>query len=217
MIPDDFVVVPADLIRFDVAHPAMTLGTNLDLFRGAPRPFFESDDGTFGIIVHRRRMRGARGMAALASDVWDEVNEFVPANTAGRRMAFEASFESRATNDTSEVLNVVLNGQPQLPGCEIGLIHAAKPRDAVFDTGRNSRAIRGQRHKGDCVVARSKRELQRKPVTVEQSGNGHINPGFRHAVVKRRVAFQVVKFQMIKSIPQWKIASRPERSSVTAL
>ena len=56
-------------------------------------------------------------MAALASDVRDEINEFVPANAAGRRMTFEASFEGCATNDTSEVLNVVLNGQARLPGC----------------------------------------------------------------------------------------------------
>ena len=146
-------------------------------------------------------------MAAFASDVRDEINEFVPTNTAGRRMAFEASFEGHAANDTSEVLKVVLNGQTQLPGCKIGLIHVAKPRYAVFDTDWNSRAIRGQRHKGDCVIARSKRELQRKPVTVEQSGNGHINPGFRRTIVKRRVAFRVVKFQMIESTPQWKITS----------
>jgi hypothetical protein len=67
------------------------------------------------------------------------------------------------------------------------------------------------------VIARSKRELQRKLITVEQPGNGHINPGFRRVIVKRRVAFRVVKFQLIESTPKWKITSRPERSCVTAL
>ena len=121
-------------------------------------------------------------------------------------MASEAAFEGLPTNDTAEVFNLVLNLEAKLPGCECRPIHAAEPRNAVFDTDWRTATVRGQRHQRYCVFARTKRELQGKSVAAEHTGNGDIDTGFVRPIMERLAAFPIVKCQTVELFPQREIS-----------
>ena len=132
-------------------------------------------------------------------------------------MAAEATFQSCSTDDSPEMLHVLLNDPPKLPRCESGLVVAGEPRDAVFDSGRCPRAVRRQRHKGHRVFARSKCELQWKSIPTKHAGDCHFKTRLPDGIVKRLAALRIVEFETIEPIPKWKLTRGVERLRVTTL
>ena len=81
LIPHDLRVFAYDITRFDRVLSAMTLRTSLYLIRRTPRSLFETHVRICWISgLHHIRMVGSTGMATLAADIWNEIDQMVTFN-----------------------------------------------------------------------------------------------------------------------------------------